>query len=191
MRAFTICILLFALGMVPAPRAQESANGLSKCLQAALQHKDGSIVKLEVETAEDSTEASKPSKGAALFEIEIRDADGSEWELTCDESSGEVIETEREVADPSHALFSGKRKVSEEQARKVALDAHPGKIVEVEYEIESDGAVTYEFDVKPDASREEWKVEVDATTGKIVETRRESYQIGEEHSSRPREASRR
>jgi uncharacterized membrane protein YkoI len=180
MRAITACVLLLALGMVSAPRAQESANGLSKCLQAALQRKDGSIVKLEVETAEDSTEASPPQKGATLLEIEVRDSQGSEWELTCDESTGKIVEIEREVADPSHALFSGKRKVSEQQARQVALSARPGKIVEVEYEIEPNDAATYEFDVKSNAGREEWKVEVDASTGKIVETRRESYQIGEE-----------
>ncbi|OYY91912.1 MAG: peptidase, partial [Methylophilales bacterium 16-45-7] len=49
----------------------------------------------------------------------------------------------------------------------------------IEYELEPDGKASYEFDIL-EADGEEIKVEVDATTGKIVEVSYENYQIGEE-----------
>jgi uncharacterized membrane protein YkoI len=59
------------------------------------------------------------------------------------------------------------------------VKAAPGEIVEVEYEIESNGNASYEFDIKTDKG--EVKLEVDATSGKIVEEKQtEIYQIGKE-----------
>ena len=51
--------------------------------------------------------------------------------------------------------------------------------MEVEYEIEPDGKASYEFDVRS-AGGKERKVEVDATSGEIVEDNEEIYQIGRE-----------
>ena len=70
-------------------------------------------------------------------------------------------------------------KVSEEDAKATALAAHPGTIAETEYEVEPDGKASYEFDITS-ANGKEYKVEVDATTGKIVEDNEEVYQIGKE-----------
>lgn len=52
--------------------------------------------------------------------------------------------------------------------------------METEYEIESNGDASYEFDIKtPDGK--ELKMEVDAATGKIVENGEEEiYQIGKD-----------
>jgi uncharacterized membrane protein YkoI len=75
--------------------------------------------------------------------------------------------------------FKALAKVSEADAKATALAAHAGKVVEVEYELEPDGKASYEFDIL-EADNEEVKVEVDATTGKIVETSYEVYQIGQE-----------
>jgi len=69
--------------------------------------------------------------------------------------------------------------VTEAEAKATALAAHPGTVVETEYEIEEDGKASYEFDIL-EADKEEIKVEVDATTGKIVEVSYENYQIGKE-----------
>lgn len=52
-------------------------------------------------------------------------------------------------------------------------------MVEVEYEIESDGSSTYEFDIKGNDGKET-KVEVDAASGKIIEVHVEDWEIGEE-----------
>jgi uncharacterized membrane protein YkoI len=77
------------------------------------------------------------------------------------------------------AKFKTLAKVSEVDARATTLAAHSAEIVEVEYAIELDGKASYAFDIK-EADKEEIKVEVDATTGKIVEVSYENYQIGEE-----------
>jgi uncharacterized membrane protein YkoI len=56
---------------------------------------------------------------------------------------------------------------------------YPGTIKEVEYEIESTGDATYEIDVVDDEDTE-WKVEVDAGSGDIIETHIELWEIGSE-----------
>ncbi|WP_204369055.1 PepSY domain-containing protein [Methylocucumis oryzae] len=53
------------------------------------------------------------------------------------------------------------------------------EVVEVEYEIEPDGKASYEFDIKTKDGKE-MKVEVDATSGEIVEANSELYQVGKE-----------
>ena len=73
-------------------------------------------------------------------------------------------------------VVKAKAKVTEEQARQIVLKQHPGEIERVEYEIEADGGVSYEFDVKTDKG--DMRVEVDAESGKIVEASRELLEIG-------------
>lgn len=163
--------------------AQEPVGTLARCLQAASAKHPGTFVKLEVETAVSSTESGAPAKGAALLELEVRDAQGKEWEITCDERSGKIVEVEQEVASASDPAFKAKAKVTEEDARKTALAAHAGAVVEVEYEIEADGSASYEIDIKPTSGTGEVKVEVDAATGKLTEVRNELYQVGIETSA--------
>ena len=92
--------------------------------------------------------------------------------------SGKITEIEQEVK-ADDAKFKALAKVSEADAKATALAAHPGTVVEVEYELEPDGKASYEFDIT-EADKEEIKVEVDATTGKIVEVAYEEYQVGKE-----------
>lgn len=80
---------------------------------------------------------------------------------------GQITEVEQEVK-ADDAKFKALAKVSEADAKAAALAAHPETVVETEYELEADGKASYEFDIL-EADREEIKVEVDATTGKIVE----------------------
>ena len=63
-----------------------------------------------------------------------------------------------------------------ESCMKAALAKHPGDVISLEAEIEN-GKPIYEFDIKGKDGKE-WEVEVDAVTGKIVETEEEVYQIG-------------
>ena len=143
-------------------------DSLGKCVEKALAKHDGKIVKLEYHV-----EDKKPT-----YEFDIETADGKAWEVECNVKTGEITELEEEVAVDDEK-FASKAKFTEEQARATALAAHPGRVVEVEYEIESDGKVSYEIDILQ-KDNDEVKVEVDATTGKIVEVSYESYQIGEE-----------
>lgn len=143
-------------------------DSLGKCVKAALAKKDGKIVKLEMKS-----ESKSPT-----YEFDIEMADGTAWDIECSVRTSKVTEIEEEVA-ADNAKFAALAKVSEADAKATALAAHPGEVVEVEYEIEPDGKGSYEFDIL-EADHEEVKIEVDATTGKIVETSYEVYQIGEE-----------
>ncbi|SNR75613.1 Uncharacterized membrane protein YkoI [Methylobacillus rhizosphaerae] len=143
--------------------------GMETCVQAALQAKAGTIIKVEYKL-----EGKKP-----VYEFDIESADGTAWDVECDANTGKIVEVEQEVESADHPLFKAKATVSEEDARKTALAAYPGDIIEVEYEIEQDGAASYEFDIKTKDGKE-IKVEVDATSGKIVESHQEFYQIGKE-----------
>lgn len=169
--------LLAAVGSgIVTVSAQAGETGLPKtkvsmenCMHAALAKRAGEVVKLEF----------KEERGAPTYEFEILGSDGKSWELECDALTGKITEEEQEVADAEDALFKAKAKISLEEAKKIALSAHPGEIVEVEYEIESDGNASYEFDIKTKSG--EVKLEVDAATGKIIEdNEKELYQIGKE-----------
>lgn len=147
------------------PKAYDS---LGKCVKAALSKHDGKIVKVELKS-----ENKKP-----VYEFDIESADGTAWDVECDVKSSKIIEIEQEVK-AEDAKFKAIAKVSEADAKATALAAHPGTVVETEYELEPDGKASYEFDIL-EADKEEIKVEVDATTGKIVEVSYEVYQIGQE-----------
>ncbi len=143
--------------------------GIEHCLQAALNEKNGGVVKVEL----------KIEKDVPTYEFDIETPDGKAWDIECDTKTGKISEVEEEVKNAKDKLFKAKLKINEKEARKVALAAYPGQIVEVEYEIEPDGAASYEFDIKGKDGNE-IKVEVDATSGKIVEANGELYQIGNE-----------
>lgn len=147
------------------PKAYDS---LGKCVKAALSKHDGKIVKLEA----------KSERKQVVYEFDVQTNDGKAWDIECNAKTGKVTEVEEEVT-ATDERFKASAKVSEEEAKATALAAHPGKVVEVEYELEPDGKASYEFDIL-EADNEEVKVEVDASTGKIVETSYEIYQIGQE-----------
>lgn len=147
------------------PKAHDS---LGKCAKAALAKHDGSIVKVEF----------KNEGKSGVYEFDIESADGTAWDVECDAKTSKVIEVEQEVK-ADDATFKAIAKVSEIDAKATALAAYPGTVTETEYELESDGKASYEFDIKT-ANGKEMKVEVDAATGKIVEANEEIYQIGKE-----------
>ena len=63
-------------------------------------------------------------------------------------------------------------KISIEQARTIALKAHPGKITDQELEKERGGSgLRYSFDIKRGAITQE--VGVDAQTGRVLENKKE------------------
>jgi uncharacterized membrane protein YkoI len=143
-------------------------DSLGKCVKAALSKHEGTIVKMEMKS-----ENKKPT-----YEFDVESADGTSWDIECDVKSSKITEVEQEVK-VDDAKFKAVAKVSEADAKATALAAHPGTVVETEYEIEPDGKASYEFDIT-EKDGEEVKIEVDATTGKIVETSYEVYQIGKE-----------
>jgi uncharacterized membrane protein YkoI len=80
------------------------------------------------------------------------------------------------VAGPSAAYtgqqLAGKAKITIEQARAIALKAHPGRITDEELERERGGSgLRYSFDIKNGAVTHE--VGVDARTGRVLENKTE------------------
>lgn len=142
-------------------------DSLGKCVNAALSKHDGTVVKVEF----------KNEGKAGVYEFDVESADGTSWDIECNAKTGKITEVEEEVKADNAKFASAK--VSEEDAKATALAAHPGTIAETEYEVEPDGKASYEFDITS-ANGKEYKVEVDATTGKIVEDNEEVYQIGKE-----------
>jgi uncharacterized membrane protein YkoI len=162
--AFAVCAPALAELKLPSTKVSMEA-----CLDAALAKREGEVVKLEF----------KNERGTPIYEFEILGKDGKSWELECDANQGRITEEEQEVESVDDPAFKGKAKISLEQARDIALKAHPGEVLEVEYEIESDGSASYEFDIR--TAKGEVKLEVDAATGRIVEDdEQEYYQIGKE-----------
>jgi len=147
-------------------QASHAHNGkMEACMKAALAKHPGKIISLEAEI----------EKGKPIYEFDILGDDGKEWEVECDAKTGKITEEEREVSSADDPAFNAK--ITLEEAREIALKAKPGKIVETEFSVESDGKSSYEFDIVGDDGVE-WEVEVDAMTGKIVEVERETYQVG-------------
>ena len=140
---------------------------LETCLKAALAKHSGNVLTLEAEI----------ENGKPIYEFDIKDSDGKEWEVECDAKSGKVTEEEQEVENAKDPLFSAKAKITQEEAKKTALAKYPGTVVESEFSIESDGNPSYEFDIKTKDGKE-WEVEIDAVTGKVLESEQEMYQIG-------------
>jgi len=67
---------------------------------------------------------------------------------------------------------AGKAKITLEQARSIALKAHPGAITDEELEKEKGGSgFCYSFDVK--SGNVVYEVGVDAQTGKVLENAKE------------------
>jgi uncharacterized membrane protein YkoI len=163
--ALAACVPAMA-GTEELPKTKVS---MEVCMKAAQAKHEGEVVKLEL----------KDERGVPTYEFEILAKDGKSWELECDANTGKITEEEQEVDNAEAQLFKQKAKISLEQAKDIALKAHPGQVVEVEYEIESNGDASYEFDIMTDKG--EVKLEVDAATGKIVEdNQKEYYQIGKE-----------
>jgi len=152
---------------------QAADKGIEKCIASIQKQKTGDLIKLEKLNVD----------GKAVYEFELRDANGFEWEFMCEVNSGKVFETESEVSSVNSLAFKSKMRVTEEDAKAIALKAYPGVIEEVEYEIEENGDASYEFDIV-NSKGVETKVEVDAATGKIIEVAIEEWEIGEEADER-------
>ncbi len=161
-----LSVLLMAVTSVAL--AEADPHQFEKCMAASLDERPGDIIKVEF----------KNEQGAHMYEFDIRGTDGSDWDVECNAHRGLVSEVEQEVDNVNHPLFKAKAKVSEADARNTALAIYPGEVTEVEYEIESNGAATYEFDIDTMIDGQQMKVEVDAASGEIVEANRELWQIG-------------
>jgi uncharacterized membrane protein YkoI len=164
-------LVMSELAMAQHPRLPKKGVTIETCILAAQAERAGKMVKLDV----------KLEKTRPVYEFDIERSDGTVWDVECDARTGKITEIEREVKNANDPLFKAKSKISLEQAKRIVLKAYPGTIndAEVEFEIEENGNASYEMDVLTKNGKE-MKIEVDATTGKIVEANEELYQIGRE-----------
>ena len=172
------CVLVLVLFVgVSAGSAQPAKDTvhIETCLVAASAVKAGDYLKVEY--------LAVSPRGVPTYEIEVRGTDGREWELSCDALTGTIYEIEQEAAGSSDPVFQEQAKVSEEEARAKALSIYPGTVEEVEYELESNGDASYEIDIVS-ADGTEFKVEVNAATGDIIEVSVEAWEIGQEANER-------
>ncbi|HET8807942.1 MAG TPA: PepSY domain-containing protein [Methylophaga sp.] len=142
---------------------------MEACLDAALDTIRGNARKLEMKMEGDDP--------TYEFDIEAT-ADGHTYNVECNAEEGFVTEVERE-AQANDPVFEKYAKISEADARKIALDFVPGDVVSMEYEVSMEGNVAYEYDIV-NAHGREYKVDVNAATGKIEEANLELYEIGAE-----------
>lgn len=154
-----------ALAMEEMPKTNVS---METCLAAALKAQPGEVKELEM-SLED---------GVPHYEFEINTADGRETEVECDAMTGRIVEVEWENENMDMDAFLTNAKVTPAQAREIALQRVPGKIDEMGMEMTSTGVMSYEFEVTT-RSGEEVDVEVDAVSGRIIETEVEIYEIGD------------
>ena len=172
--SFVVLALVMGASISFAHAARDTVH-VETCLVAASAVKAGDYLKVEY--------LAVSPRGVPTYAIEVRGTDGREWELMCDALTGAIYEIEQEAAGSSDPLFREQAKVSEEEARAKALSIYPGTIEEVEYELESNGDPSYEIDLVS-ADGTEFKIEVDAVTGDIIEVSVEAWEIGQEANER-------
>ena len=168
------------LGMAVATPALADADDLiplDECLEAAQDVHMGDFVKVEY--------LSVSPAGVPTYEIEVRDDNDLEWEMMCNARTGDIYELETEVDSAQDEAFAKNAKITEDEAVKTVTDRFGGEVVEIEYEVETDGSPTYEIDISRDGQENEFKIEVDAVTGDIIEMSVEEWQIGLEPAEEP------
>lgn len=167
-KRFLVVAVMSLFSTITFADSHTHTGQMETCLKAALKKHPGEVVSLEAEI----------EKGhGAIYEFDIKGADGKEWEVECEAKTGKVYEEELDV-DQYSDEFKSKAKVSLEDAKKTALANFAGEIVSTEFEME-DGNPVYEFDIKM-SSGKEMEVEIDAVTGKVGETEEEVYEIGKD-----------
>lgn len=142
---------------------------IETCLDAALDTIPGNARKVELKIEGDDP----------IYEFDIEaNADKATYNVECNAEEGFLVEIEKQVS-ANDKTFKKLAKISEAEAREIALSIHPGEVVANEYEIGFEGDATYEYDIQS-IHGYEIKVDVDATTGEIEEANIEIYEIGNE-----------
>ncbi|MGA9845219.1 MAG: PepSY domain-containing protein [Nitrososphaeraceae archaeon] len=106
--------------------------------------------------------------GKSVYEVDI-EKDNIDYTLHIDAYSGEIYTIDSDNDDDNNHSHNGQNNqniISQADAIAIAEKAVNGKVVEIEKD-EDDGLIKYEVELKTD--RGEVKVEIDASTGKVLE----------------------
>ena len=128
--------------------------GYDEVKQIALQEVNGVIEEIELER----------EANTALYEVDI-EKDDIDYDLHIDAYSGEIYSVDRDDDDDDD--FSNyKNIISQDDAIAIAEKAANGKVEEIELD-EDDGLLKYDVELRTD--RGEAEVEIDASTGNVLE----------------------
>lgn len=111
--------------------------------------------------------------GVQQYEVEFY-ADGNEYDYEVDAASGNILSKKKELEDDREKVGSSNTAVTEEQARKIALEKVPGageKDIRIHQDTD-DGKVVYEGSVV--YQEKKYEFEIDADSGKLLEWEEES-----------------
>lgn len=164
---------LAATSSVHAVEMPKTAVSMETCMQAALAAKPGKVTHLKLEV----------ERGVPIYEFDIRTASRQTWEVECDANTGQILALEREV-DRNDQTFQSAARITERDARRIALARFPGKVTDSDLELDQQGRAIIEVEIER-TDGTEVEVKVDATNGQIVSTEDESqersvYRIGED-----------
>ena len=134
--------------------------GIDEVKKVALQEVNGVVEDIELEK-----EANK-----AVYEVDIEKND-IDYDLYIDPYSGEIYSVDRydhndDDDNLSNSNQNNKNIISQADATAIAEKAVNGKVVEIEKD-EDDGLIKYDVELKTD--RGEAEVEIDASTGKVLD----------------------
>jgi uncharacterized membrane protein YkoI len=123
----------------------------------ALQKVNGVVESIELEK----------ERGKTVYEIDI-EKDNIDYDLHIDAYSGEVysVTTDDDDFDDDGYHISHSKLISQAKAVAIAEKEVNGKMVEVDRD-EDDGRIKYDIELK--TSNGEAEVEIDASTGKVLE----------------------
>lgn len=150
----------------PAAAVPNSNAGIESCAKAVLAQAPGELLQATL----------KQEAEGRVWEFEVKQADGKLFDIECSDSAGTIVETETRVASAADPAFAAIAKIDEATAQAKALAAKPGTVERVEFELEPDGKASYEYDIK--TTDGDYRVEVDAASGEVVETSSELLEIG-------------
>lgn len=137
------------------------------CVKAAMKKHPGHIVSMESEIENDRL----------IYEFDIVSKSGHEIEIECDAKKHTLHDFETELPK-GDMKFADAAKLSEDEAKKIALTKVAGKVVDTEYAMENN-IPAYEFDILA-SDGYEYEIEVNALTGEITEVEKELYDIGQD-----------
>ena len=129
--------------------------GYDEVKKIALQKVDGVVEEIELER----------EANTAVYEVDI-EKDDIDYDLHIDAYSGEVYSVDRDDEVMMMIFSNYKNVISQADAIAIAEKAANGKVVEIELD-EDDGLLKYEVEFRTD--RGEAEVEIDATTGNVLE----------------------
>ncbi len=139
---------------------------MEKCLFAARHHVPGKVRTIEFEV----------EKGIPYYEFEIVTAKNHVYDVECNALTGMIDSVERETRSADQ-VFRQMAKISLDQAKKIAIQTHPGTVIDQEMAIDDMGRAIYEFEIDTEHGGIV-EVEIDAENGTIVEIDRRHYAIG-------------